>query len=306
MVAGGSRIELRIVVALVACAVVAVAEFLPWVVAGVGTAASSYSAFEVWPLAVAELLAIAAGAGIAATALLLRRPKLTEGATVAAIVAVVLTASTIVALETTAMLIPDSALPATLRRTGLDLGAGIGLWIACTAGLIAVLALAGWRFRPIEIRTWTTAGNREWALALLALLALTVLFAWLRYETWFDAAAAGEELGLAGWAAPWIGPLSLLAVWMLIAAIGCGLGARTQLAGLLAAAGGWLVTLVAALAIVAANAIGGLATLADGLFSPADPDFQVTLAAWFAFLVGLAAAAVGGWLVCLRPPTPTE
>jgi len=24
------------------------------------------------------------------------------------------------------------------------------------------------------------------------------------------------------------------------------------------------------------------------------------------FLVGLAAAAVGGWLVCLRPPTPTE
>lgn len=296
----------RIVVALVACVAVAAAELLPWVVAGAGTDASSYSAFEVWPLAIAELLAIAAGAGLAAAALLLRRPQLKEKAMVAAIVAVVLTGATIAALETTAMLIPDSVLPATLRRTGLDLGAGIGLWIACAAGLIAVLSLADWRFRPIEIHTWRTAENRPWALALLTLLALTILFGWLRYETWFDAAGAGEELGLAGWAAPWIGPLSLLAVWTLIAAIGCGLMVRTQLAGLLAAAGGWLVTLVAAIAIVAANAIGGLADLTDPLFSPVDPDFQVTLAAWFAFGVGLAAAAVGGWLVSLRPPTLAE
>jgi hypothetical protein len=303
MTATREPLRLRMWIALAALAVALACEFLPWAVAGVGNEANSYSGFDIPPLAIAELLAIAASFGLAFGALLFHRPSLMEGALAAAVIAVAITAATIFALETVATMIPDSVLPATLRRGGLDLGAGIGLWLSWGAGLIAVLALTNWRFRPIEIRIWTSGVNRGWALALVSLLALTALFGWLRYQTWFEASAAGEDLGLAGWASPWIGPLSLIAVCMTVAAIGLALVARTLPAGLLAAIGGWLMTLVAALAIVAANTIGGLANLADGALGTATPDFGVTLAAWAAFLVGLGVAAVGAWLVCLRPPT---
>jgi hypothetical protein len=300
------RVELRIWVALIACAVIVLCETLPWVVAGAGGEGSSYSGLDVWPLAAAELLAIAATAGLTVAALLTRRPQLTEAAAVAAIVAVVFTGTAIVALETAAAAIPDSALPATVRRNSLDLGAGIGLWVACGAGLIAVLALADRGFRTLELRARIGTDNRQWALALATLLVLTVLFGWVRYEVWFDASAASEHLGLAGWASPWIGPLSLFAVWLLVAALALGLTSRTQAAGLFAAAGGWLASFAAALAIVAASTIGNLADLADGMLDGGEPDFQVTVAAWSAFLVGLAAAAVGGWLVSLRPPSQAD
>ena len=290
-----------ILVALLACAAVLASALLPWVVAGVGTEATTYSGFEVLPLAFAELLAVAATSVLATAALLLRRPRLTEGALVAAAVAVAVAVSAIVVLEGAATTIPDSALPATLRRNGLDLGAGSGLWLAAGAGLVAIGALAEWRPRQVNLRILAKDANRQWALSLTALLALTVLFGWLRYRVWFDAEAAGEHLGLAAWASPWIGPLSLLAVWMMIVALALGLVARTQSAGWTAAVAGWLVTFLASVAIVAAGAIGGLADLAGGTLGAGDPDLRATAVAWLAFLVGLGAAAVGGWLVSLRP-----
>jgi len=296
----------RHAIAITACAVIAASELLPWVVSGFGTAGTSYSGLDVWPLAVAELLAVGVTAGLAGAALWLRRPQLTEAAVVAACVAVAFTASVTIALETAAMAIPDSALPATLRRNGLDLGAGLGLWIAAAAGLVAILALADWSVRSLEVRSWANRANRQWILALAALLSLTVLFGWLRYQTWFDASAAGEHLGLAGWASPWIGPLSLIAVWMLIAALGLGLFARTQPAGLVAAAAGWLVTLVAGVAIIAAGSIAGIADLAGSALGAGDPDLQATIAAWCSFAIGLAAAAIGGWLVTLRQPARAD
>ena len=295
--------EVRIWIALAACAAILLCEALPWVVTGAGNAAGTYSGFDVWPLAVAELSAVAVTALLATAALVRDRRQLTEAAAVAAVVAVVFTGAAIVALETAAAMIPNSALPATARRSSLDLGAGIGLWVACGAGLVAVLALADRRIGPLELRSWFSTGNRQGMPALAALLTLTVLFGWVRYETWFDASAAGGHLGLAGWASPWIGPLSLIAVWLLIAALGLGLGSRTQAAGLFAAAGGWLASFAAALAIIAADTIGNLADLADGAFGAGKPDFGATIAVWSAFLVGLAAAAVGGWLVTLRPPS---
>ncbi len=297
----GDRIWVNAWIAIGTCFAVAVSEFLPWIVAGVGTGAIRYSGYEVRPLAVAVLMAATAVCALCAAALLLKRADLLQAATVAAAVLLAFTVGVIVALEIAALAIPADALPATLRRNGLELSAGIGLWTASAAACGAVVALSGYRPRSLQFRALGLRVNRNWLLALMVLLTLTVLFGWLRYQVWFSASAAGEHLDLAGWASPWIGPLSLLAVWLLVLALGLALSARTTAAGLTAAIGGWLVTVVAAISIIAAKSIGGLSALA-GQAVPGSPGFHVTLVAWTSFAVGLGAAAIGGWLVSLRAP----
>jgi hypothetical protein len=297
----GNALRIRTVVAVVACCAVIGSELLPWMIAGVGSGAVHYRGLQLTPLAVCESIAAAATIALALAAVVLHRPPLTRAAMVGAIVALILCVSVILALEIVAAAIPDSLLPATIRRNGLDLSAGIGLWAASAAAAVAALALSGWSVRSIEPRAWVSPGNRNRALALLALLSLTVLFGWLRYQAWFGASAGGAHLDLAGWASPWVGPLSLLAVWLLIGASAMALLTRTEPAGLLAAGAGWLVTFVAAVSIIAARSIGDLSDLADGVVGQGASDFQVTLVAWSAFLVGLSAAAVGAWLVCLNP-----
>jgi len=287
--------------AIGACLAIIASGFLPWIVAGVGTGASRFSGYVVWPLAAAVLLAAVTVCALCATALLLKRTDLLQAAMVAAATLLAFTVGVIVALEIAALAIPDAALPATLRRNGLELSAGIGLWIASAAACGALFALSGYQLRSLQFRTLGLRVNRNWLLALVALLSFTILFGWLRYQVWFSASAAGEELDLAGWASPWIGPLSLFAVWLLVLSFGLALAAQTTAAGLTAATGGWLVTLVAAISIIAAKSIGGLSSLAAGTV-PGGAGFHVTLVAWTSFALGLGAAAVGGWLVSLRAP----
>jgi hypothetical protein len=295
----GRALRVRGAVAVVAASLIALSLFLPWVVAGVGQEPTEYSGLRLMPLAIAEILAAMATVALAAAAMALDRPGLARLAALAAVLALVVSAPVILILETVSSTLPTSFLPVTLRRNGLELSAGPGLWLASVSAAVAALALGGLRMRSIEPRLWTVRENRAWALALLALMTLTGLAGWLRYEAWLDASAASHHFALPGWAAPWLGPLSLFAIWMLVVALVLAMLARTEIAGLIAASAGWLLTFLAALAIIAARSIGGLSALAGG---EGAPGFEATGAVWAVFLIGLSAATVGGWLVCLRPP----
>jgi hypothetical protein len=145
--------------------------------------------------------------------------------------------------------------------------------------------------------------NWKRLLTLLVLTTLTVLIGGLRYTSWIDAVELDHHIGVPGWTTPWLGPLSLLAVCMLFAAVIIAFLSRDRLAGLLAAAAGWLTSFLAALAVIITNTIGKLGV---EIPLPQDieryaPEFRTTPYVWITFFAGLAAAGVGAVLVFTSP-----
>jgi hypothetical protein len=140
-------------------------------------------------------------------------------------------------------------------------------------------------------------------LTLLALMALTVLIAGLRYASWIDAAELDHHVGIPGWTTPWVGPLSLTAVCMLIVAVLVAGLSRDRLAGLLAAAAGWLTSFLAALAVIITSTIGklGMEIPLPQEIERYTPQFRTTPFVWVAFFAGLAVAGVGAVLVSTAP-----
>ncbi|HMI82075.1 MAG TPA: hypothetical protein VK480_09840, partial [Solirubrobacterales bacterium] len=105
-------------------------------------------------------------------------------------------------------------------------------------------------------------------------------------------------LGLSGQAAPWLGPASLFALILLAAALVLSALSRFQAAGLLAAGSGWLISFLAAIAIIASESVGHL-RLGDFFDSTGHSvTFHTAAAAWGTYLSGLSIAVVGGFLVC--------
>ena len=226
-------------------------------------------------------------------------PKLAPFAVVASSVAALVTAAIIMTTEVAALMIPASLLPDTIRRSTFALGAGFGIWLALAGSAVAALAM--WGRLPDSIVRRAHFSHREWrrTLTMFGLVTLTVLIGWLRYRTWIDASVLERHIDLPAWAAPWIGPLSLVAVWMLVGALLLAAFYSTTLGGLVAAAAGWLTSLLAALVVLAVDSIGklGLEGLVSGDAERYAPGFHTTGFVWVSFLAGLTAAGVGAVLV---------
>jgi hypothetical protein len=283
--------------ALVAAAGCVYAVTLPWVDAGLGTDARRYAGGQLLPVAWTVRIACAATVVAIGAGALMRRPAGRPVAIVSAAFAVVVTGGLIGALETIATMVPDGLLPLTLRRLTLRLSAAEGLWIAFGCALVALIAAV-----PTP-RARLRAGQ---LVALLVLLAVTVGFATLRYVPWLEAAVAGNDLGFEAWATPWIGPLSLITVWLLASSCVLVLFVPTWVAGLMTAAAGWSMIVLGALALITGASAKRLqlAALVPGELREYAPTLEAVPGAWAALATGLVAALVGALLVVAAPRAP--
>jgi hypothetical protein len=293
-------------VALLAAAATIASLGLPWITTGLGSEASEYSGLRFSSLAL-PIAAAALATAVLTTLSVWRGSSFSSLAVVISAIAAFGTAAAIMAIETVAVLIPASLLPKTIERNALSLGAGSGIWLALVGCAVAAIALRGGIPSSI-LRRARFSGERRRVLALLGLVSLTALIAWLRYRSWVDASAFDQQLQLPAWAAPWIGPLSLIPVWMLIGAVALAGFHSDQIAGLLAAIAGWLTSVLAALVVLAVSSIGrlGLENLLPASTATDAPTFHTTLFVWISFLAGLTVAGLGALLVRFPDRSPGE
>jgi hypothetical protein len=291
--------RLAALVAAVAASVSLGSAFLPWITAGVGVDAATHSGLEV-PAAAVPVIATALLVVLLCLGCVCISPSLSPFAALAALLGAIFAATSIALLEAASMLLPTEVLPETVRRSAVALGAGFGLWLALAGLAVAAVALHAPLATGLARRFRAAPRDRRRAAALFGLAIVTVAIGWLRYRSWIDASFLGRRLDLPAAVAPWIGPLSLLSVWMLVGAVGLAGFHRADLAGLLAAAAGWLTSLLAALVLLAVGTIGRLGV--ESLALPGlqgSTGFGVTGFVWAAFLAGLLAAAIGACLVCI-------
>jgi MFS family permease len=303
---GGTRTTVVCGAALITAASL----LLPWARAGLSGTPVVYRGTSLPGLMVPVL----AGATITLVAALAarfgRRPEALSIAALSAGVTAAAAAVLIVALETAATLIPSGLVPTTMRRLTVGVSAEVGLWVALAAALVATAAASGMHVpaalsvvhdQPGSQRSKTLrlplVGSR--AVGLLGVVLAIVATVWLRYEYWINASASQEHIGLAGWAIPWVGPLTLFATLILVAGLSTVLLGRSQAGALLVAAAGWLVSFLAALVILISEAFAELRIndLAPKQFRQYGPTFQPGWAAWAAFLAGLVAAAAAAAII---------
>lgn len=275
----------------------AVSVALPWLRAGAGGSVHLYAGTSLTVIAVAMIALPVAGLGAVGVCAARRSRDAKDVATLAAGAIAAIAGVLLLLVETASAVIPNGLLPATLRRYTLDLRAGPGLWLALAGGAFALAALSGRLELGVGLPGLSRRGRLTSQITLLATLtALAVGFGFLRYGSWVQASALGQSYGIGGWGLPWVGPLSLVAMLGLIAAAAMALTGHESSAGLFAAISGWLITFAAALAIVAADALGSLRVTA---FAPASlrgyaPHLATAAGAVMSFGLGIAAAIVGG------------
>jgi hypothetical protein len=131
-------------------------------------------------------------------------------------------------------------------------------------------------------------------------LALIAVIGWLRYQPWIESSVLGNGLNLRGQAAPWVGPASLCALWLLAGALVLSAFSYVQVGGLVAAAAGWLISFLSAIVVITAESLAELrlGDLVDEASTVQGVTFHVGPAVWATFVMGLVTAAIGGYLVC--------
>lgn len=161
----------------------------------------------------------------------------------------------LIALESIAAAIPRDVLPATIRRLSIEIAGGSGAWLALAgAATILVGALgvtAGVSLRGLDWQRVAGALGPRLPAVVILLAAAGVGVA--RYESWTDAGVAGQSTSVEGFALPWAGPLTLVAVWVLLVAGGVSLvrpWAAPSLAAVLAA---WLASFLAAIVMIGSS-----------------------------------------------------
>jgi hypothetical protein len=275
----------------------------PWLRAGLGSDRRTYSGSDLETMTI-PLGVLCGGAAIGLAISALARVEDARRLTaVAGLVIAAMTGLTILAVEMAAAAIPTRLLPATARRFTVELSAGPGLWLAFTGGAtIALAAGVRWRTGVSELITALASSrrDRQVAIAFGVIAVAAVGFARLRYSVWLEAGAVGRDANLEAWALPYLGPWSLGAVWLLVAAAGLVLVARHQLAAAVAGCGGWLITLLSAGPLLAGDWLGRLRfdqITPERINGLLDPSFNSTPSVWLAYASGLSAAAGGAILL---------
>jgi hypothetical protein len=280
--------------------------WLPWLRVGAGGTVHLYTGTAL-PVIAEVMVGLPVAAVVATGVCVARRSRDAQDmATLATGAAAFLAGLLLLFVECASAVIPNGLLPATIRRYTLDLRAGPGLWIALAAAAIATAALSG-RLRgglghPLAGRGVRLPGQRLVTLAGLG--GLVVAFGFIRYGDWVQATAVGQRYGIGGWGLPWVGPLSLVAMLGLIAATAIALTGRDRPAGVLAATSGWLITLAAALAIIAADALGSVrfVTFAPASIRGYAPHLGAASGATIGFGIGIGAALLGDLMLWSAGP----
>lgn len=267
--------------------------FLPVLAAGFGQERSSrFSGLELpvvrW-LFVAGALAVLVGTIVDVVT---DRPRHRRLALPAATAVVVASALGLVVSEWLTTLIPQRILPSSVRRSTVNVGAGIGLWLALAGAACVVLASSNLYPRLIS-RVRAVVPRRELCL-LCGAFATAVAIALLRYIAWIDVDAAGEAARVPGWSVPWIGPLSLFALWAFAFGVAIALLARHLGPLVIAITACWLVSFLAALVILSSGAIGRVVAvdLLPQRVRDLEPHVGAAVGAWGAFAAGLCGAVL--------------
>jgi len=277
--------------------------FLPWLSAGAGGETELYGGFAFPAVWVPTSLCVVLVCGFALTWWRLKDDRLQQYAALCAGFLLLYLVATLVVIESFSDLLPTSFLPAVaLRRSSSLLAAGIGLWTSLAGVGVVILAAGGDRVWEAGRRAWRSSGGPEKVLAagLLGILALVV--GWLRCQPWIDSSVFGSGITLSAQAAPYVGPASLLVVALLVCSLVLAGMSLFQPAGLVAAGAGWLLTFLAAIAVIGSETLARLrlGDLISGSQAGHSVTFQATAAAWSTYATGLVIALIGGFLVCWK------
>lgn len=198
---------------------------LVWSSWGVGRVSEQRYYFEGSDVPIFGWVAVGLGLAVVVLGLFaaLGRLHFSPLTTAPAIVMLFFTALFIVVTETISRLIPSFIVPKTVRRLTVDIGAGHGAWLALLVASFAVVCLCGrlpeWAERTVE---WSSELlRRPLRLCMYGLLVTSVgALTASRYMSWIKIDALEGSAGIAGWAAPFVGPSTLLAVLFTYAGLG--------------------------------------------------------------------------------------
>jgi hypothetical protein len=271
---------------------------LPWISIGVGPEEATARGTDLLAALVPTVVAALAMLAFAAAWWSLGRVPYSSYASFAAGGLCLYLLLLLVTAESASGVIPTSFLPATLQRSSGVIAAGAGLWVSLLGAALALLAASPAGSWLTRLHSWDSDRSRMRLAAMALLFLLTVLVGWLRYQAWIGTSLLGESLDLTGQAAPWIGPASLFAVFLLFAALLLAVLSYFEIAGLLAAASGWLISFSAACAAIMAEFLARLRVgyLVDSLAGHS-VTFHASIAVWATYLSGLLIAGVGALLV---------
>lgn len=239
--------------------------------------------------------------------------------TVAAVVAGV-----IVVCEVVAAFIPTWFVPETFRRSLLDVSASYGAWAALLGAALAFLGIAGqqWLDRLASLpRSFGESNRQQAGVALISMTFFVVVLGWLRYQPWMRGSAGDYWFQLSGWATPWAGPVSLVALGLLVAGLVFLAFGNVAVAMVLAGLGAWTFTFLAAGVILGGSTVNLLpiddytardlvektsVNLPDEVSSQSVLDATISVkvawGAWLTYLAGVGAALSSMWLMYLTQP----
>lgn len=222
----------------------------------------------------------------------------------AALMSTLIAIALLALIDGASTLIPRDVLPATVRRSSIDIHSGAGLWAAFGASLAAAAAAAAQARGPSRhLRMYAVRQHRPWPalISVIVLLGLQIGFGVLRYEPWLQAKAGTGTYDLGAWGIPWIGPGSLLPLWLTGAAVALAVVGHARTAGLLACASGWMINAAAATTIAAGEVFDGhrWSDLLPPEARAYAPTVALTHQAWLGFGSGLAVAATGCLLIAI-------
>lgn len=274
---------------------------MPWLSAGLGEG-GTYAGLDFAAAWVPTLLCVVASSAFALAWWRTRNDQFAQYATLAAGFLLLFLLGMMVAIELFGDMLPTSLLPLSLRRSSTLLAAGIGIWTTLAGAALAVVASSGEAAWTLGRRAWRSPGGPEKLGATAVLVIMALLIGWLRYQPWLTASVLGEGFTLSAQAAPYVGPLSLGVVCLLVCALVLASLSLFQIAGLVAAGAGWLLTFLAAISVIGSETLGHL-RLGD-LLGDSGTSHSVTFhpdpAAWLTYVLGLVIALIGGFLVCWR------
>jgi hypothetical protein len=275
---------------------------LPWLSAGAGSGTELYGGFSFPAVWVPTLTCAFVTLGFAVAWWCLEDDRFQQYAALGAGFLLLYLLATLVAIEVFSDLLPTAFLPAATHRSSSLLSAGIGLWTSLAGASVVILAAGGDRVWVAGKRAWESSGGPEKVVAAMVLGILALVVGWLRCQPWVATSVFGDGFTLSAQAAPYVGPASLLAICLLVCALLLAGLSFFQLAGLVAAGAGWLLTFLAAIAVIGSETLGrlGLDDLVSGSKTSHGVTFQPAIAAWFTYLVGMVIAILGGFLVCWK------
>lgn len=287
--------------AVVAASAAGLSVLLPWLRLGVLSSHDLYYgtdvlAFAVPTVALALTLLVSAIAGST-----LDDQRLRQAAVIAGVTLAVYVGALILLIECVSGLLPTSFLPKTITRVEFGVRALPGMWLAFAGAVVGTSALVVTWPQNIARSLWRLS-NRLRSIVVFQVLVMTMLLvgmAWLRYVPWVEGVAGGESVDIQGWVVPGCGVLSLTAVGAVSLAAAAVLASRIRLGATVAAFGGWLMTLAAALTIITSGAISKFRfdAVAPERLQDFAPEFGTAPAAYAEFGLGLGAAAVAAALL---------